>query len=110
MPIFIVSASYTQDAIKGFMGGATGRRAAVAAIVEKAGGTLKDLYMTTGAHDVMAIVDMPDGGDALAVNMAIAAAGGAANFQTIRAWSPEEFEGIAKKAASISGTYTPPSG
>lgn len=110
MPTFIITASYTDDAIKGFMGGATGRRAAVAAIVEKAGGTLKDLYMTTGAKDVMAIVDMPDGADALAVNMVIGAAGGATDFQTVRAWTPEEFEGIAGKAAAIAASYTPPGG
>ncbi|MDJ1008842.1 MAG: GYD domain-containing protein [Paracoccaceae bacterium] len=108
MPIFIVTASYSQDTVKGLMTHAQGRRAAVGKLVEKGGGTLLDMYMTTGPHDVMAIVEMPDGGDVVAVNMAIAASGAAVHLNTIRAWSPEEFEGIAKKATEISGAYSPP--
>lgn len=108
MPTFIIQASYTQDAVKGFMKGGSGRRAVIAGLVEKAGGKLKDMYMTTGQYDVLAIADMPDGADAMAVNMAIAASGGASNFVTVRGWSPEEFEGIAKKAASLTSAYSPP--
>ncbi len=108
MPTFIIQANYTEDAVKGLMKGAKNRRAVISGLVEKAGGTLKDMYMTTGSHDVMAIVDMADGADALAVNMAIASSGSAMGFRTIRAWSPEEFEGIATKAAQLAGAYTPP--
>lgn len=110
MPTFIIQATYTQDAIKGLVKGAAGRRAVIAGLVEKAGGKLKDMYMTTGEYDVIAIADMPDGANAIAVNMAIAASGGAAKFNTIRGWSPEEFEGIARQAAELTGAYTPPGG
>ncbi len=110
MPTFIIQASYTQDAIKGLIKSAAGRRAVIAGLVEKAGGKLKDMYMTTGDYDVVAIADMPDGSNAMAVNMAIAASGAAGNFRTIRGWSPEEFEDIAKQAAGLVGTYSPPGG
>lgn len=110
MPTFIVTASYTRDAIKGLMGHPQGRRAAVAGIVEKGGGTLREMFMTTGATDILCIVDMPEGGDVMAVNMAIGASGAATGLHTIRAWTPEEFEAIAHKAAQISGAYTPPGG
>ena len=108
MPTFIITANYTHEAVKGLMKSAGGRRAVIAGIVEKAGGTLKDMYITTGASDVLAICDMPDGADAIAVNMAIGASGGATNFNTIRAWSPEQFEDIASKAADIVASYTMP--
>ncbi len=108
MPTFLIQANYTEAGITGLMGGAKNRRTAIAAIVEAAGGTLKDMYMTTGAYDVLAIADMPDGADAMAINMAIGASGAAAHFNTMRGWSPEEFETIAAKAAQISGTYTAP--
>ena len=45
------------------------------------------MYMTTGPSDVMAIVEMPAGADAVAVNMAIAASGAAQSLHTIQAWS-----------------------
>ena len=108
MPIFIVTASYSQDTVNGLMGHPQGRRAAVAKLVEKGGGKLLDMYMTTGPSDVMAIVEMPDGADAVAVNMAIAASGAAQSLHTIQAWSPEDFEAIAHKAGEISASYSPP--
>ncbi|MEM9319078.1 MAG: GYD domain-containing protein [Pseudomonadota bacterium] len=108
MPTFIITANYTSDAIKGLMGGAKNRRGVIAGLVEAAGGSLKDMYITTGANDVMAIVDLPDGADALAVNMAIGASGAAANFHTTRAWSPEELEDVAQKAAGIAAAYKHP--
>lgn len=108
MPTFIIHANYTQDAVKGLMSGAKNRRAVIAGLIEKAGGTLKDMYMTTGEHDVLAIADMPDGADAIAVNMAIAASGAASGFVTSRGWTPEEFEAIAKKAGSLAASYKAP--
>ncbi|MBF9032174.1 GYD domain-containing protein [Rhodobacterales bacterium HKCCE3408] len=108
MPTFIVTANYTEAGIKALMGGAKGRRAAIAKIVEAAGGKLKDMYMTTGSHDVLTICEMPDGTDGMAVNMVIAASGVASNLQTIRAWTPEEFEKVAAKAGKIAASYSPP--
>ncbi len=110
MPTYMVRANYTEAGIKGMMGGGKNRRAAIAAIVEAAGGTLKDMYMTTGSHDVLAICDMPNADSGMAVNMVIGASGVACNFETIRCWSPEEFEEIAGRAAGIASAYTPPSG
>lgn len=108
MPTFIINANYTPATVKGLMKNARNRRAAVAALVEKAGGKLKEMYVTTGAHDVMIIADLPDGSDALAINMAIGNSGAGTGFETIRAWTPEEFEAVAGKAAEIAGAYSPP--
>lgn len=108
MPTFIVQANYTQEAVKGLMSGAKNRGAVIAGLIEKAGGSMKALYMTSGKHDVLCIAEFDDASDGIAVNMAIGASGAASNFQTIRAWTPEEFEAIAGKAAAISGAYAPP--
>ena len=108
MPTFIITANYTQEAVQGLLKNPAGRREVIADIVEKAGGTLKDLYITMGSTDVIAIADMPDGGNAVAVNMAIGASGGATNFTTMRAWTPEEFEDVANRAAGIVESYSLP--
>jgi uncharacterized protein with GYD domain len=108
MMTFIVQANYTASAVKGLIGGAKGRRAVISGLIEAAGGKMKEMYMTTGDHDVMVIAEAPNAEAVLAVNMAIAASGAAAGLKTIRAFSPEEFEKIAQTAGKISGAYKAP--
>jgi hypothetical protein len=40
--------------------------------------------------------------------MAVAATGALSKIETVRAWTPGEFKGIAEKAAQMAGAYTPP--
>lgn len=110
MPTFIVQANYTMDTVKAYMGGATNRREVIAGIISAAGGTMKAMYITTGPYDVLCIAEFPDCADGLAVNMVIGASGAASGFNTVQAWSPEAFEGIAQKAAGIAASYSPPGG
>ena len=51
---------------------------------------------------------MPDQSDAVAVGMAIAASGSVSKMETVQAWTPSEFKGVAEKAAKVAGTYQPP--
>ena len=54
------------------------------------------------------ISEVADGSDAVAVGMAVAASGSLSKIETVRAWTPSEFKGIAEKAAKVVGAYTPP--
>ncbi len=110
MPTFIVQANYSMDAVKGMMGGAKNRREVIAGIIEAAGGRMVDMYMTTGEYDILCITEFDSLTDGLAVNMVVGASGAATGFNTIQAWSPEEFQDIAAKAAGIAASYTPPGG
>lgn len=69
MPLFISTANYSIATVKGLMQAPTGRRAAVAAIVEKACGKMIDMFMTTGRTDVMVISEMPDASDVVSLAM-----------------------------------------
>jgi hypothetical protein len=40
--------------------------------------------------------------------MAVAATGAISKIETVRAWTPGEFKGIAEKAAKVASAYTPP--
>ena len=108
MPLFITYASYSHSGVKGIVDKPVDRTGAIKALVEKAGGKLVAVYMTTGSHDVVIVSEAADGSDALAVGMAASASGAVSSIETVRAWTPSEFKGIAEKAARVVSAYTPP--
>ncbi len=108
MPLFITYASYSQSGAKGLIDKPTDRSGVIKALIEKAGGKLIALYFTTGSNDAILISELPDGSDAVAVGMAVAASGALSKIETVRAWTASEFKGIAQKAAKVAGAYTPP--
>lgn len=76
MAKYLARASYSADGVKGLMKDkASGRRAAVAKLVESAGGKLDVFYFAFGADDVVSIVDLPDNVSAAAFSLAVNAAG-----------------------------------
>ena len=84
MPLFITYASYSHSGVKGLVNKPEDRSGAVKALIEKAGGTLVALYNTNGPS------------------------GALSRIETVRAWTPGEFKGIAEKAARVASAYTPP--
>ena len=108
MPLFITYASYSHSGVKGLVDKPSDRSGVIKALVEKAGGKLVSLYMTTGTNDVVLVTEVADGSDAVAVGMAVAASGSLSKLETVRAWTSSEFKGIAEKAAKFSGAYVPP--
>jgi hypothetical protein len=61
--------------------------------------------MTTGSHDVVIVSEAPAGTDVVAVGMAAAASGAVSKIETVRAWTPSEFKGIAEKAGRLASAY-----
>jgi uncharacterized protein with GYD domain len=108
MPLFITYASYSHSGVKGLVNKPEDRSGAVKALIEKAGGKLVALYNTTGSNDVVLVSELADGSDAVAMGMAVAASGALSKIETVRAWTPSEFKGIAEKAARVASAYTPP--
>ncbi len=108
MPTFITYASYSHSGTKGLVDKPSDRSGVIKGLVEKAGGKFIALYFTTGSNDVVLVTEAPDGSDAVAVGMAVAATGSISKIETVRAWTPSEFKGIAEKAAKVASAYTPP--
>ena len=108
MPMFITYVSYSHSGVKGMVDKPSDRSGVLKALVEKAGGKFIAMYFTTGSNDVVLVTEAADGSDAVAVGMAAAATGSISKLETVRAWTPSEFKGIAEKAAKVSGAYTPP--
>jgi uncharacterized protein with GYD domain len=108
MPLFITYASYSHSGVRGIVDKPSDRSSVIKALVEKAGGKFIAMYFTTGSNDVVLITEVADGSDAVATGMAVAATGSISKLETVRAWTPSEFKGIAEKAAKMAGAYTPP--
>ena len=118
MPLFITYASYSHSGVKGLVNKPSDRSGAVKALIEKAGGKLVALYnttgsndivlVTTGSNDIVLVSELADGSDAVAMGMAVAASGALSKIETVRAWTPSEFKGIAEKAARVASAYAPP--
>ena len=108
MPLFITYATYSNAGAKGLVEKPADRAEAIKALVEKAGGKFKELYMTTGVNDIVLITELADGSDAVALGMAVTASGSVSKVTTVRAWTSKEFKGIAEKASKFAGAYKAP--
>jgi uncharacterized protein with GYD domain len=76
MPKYMARVSYTAEGVKGLAKDrASGRRAAVAKLLESDGGKLEALYFAFGNDDVISIVDLPNNAAAAAFSLAVNAAG-----------------------------------
>jgi uncharacterized protein with GYD domain len=77
-----------------------------AALRWKARGKLIAAYMTTGSHDIVIVTEQADDSDAVAFGMAASSA--VAKIETVRAWTVNEFKGIAEKASRFAEVCVPP--
>jgi uncharacterized protein with GYD domain len=108
MPLFITKASYSTEGVKGLIAKPEDRGAVIAKLTEAAGGKVHACYMTTGEDDVILVAEMPDGEDAVALGMAVAATGTLSKLTTVRAWTSADFTRVQAKAAKFGGAYKPP--
>lgn len=108
MPRFIVTGKYTASAIKAMVESPSDREAAARGIVEAAGGTLENFYVTTGDNDFSIKVTIDDVSDLIAGLMATAAGGAVSNLKTIRAFTSEEFTAMQRRAGELASAYKAP--
>lgn len=95
MATFISLLEFTDQGIRNVTE-TTKRAEAFKAMAKKGGVTVKEIYWTMGAYDVVLIVDAPDDETATAVIMSLGALGNV-RTQTLRAFSAEEMNRIITK-------------
>jgi uncharacterized protein with GYD domain len=108
MAHYIVTGSYTAQAMKGMIASPSDREAAVRPLIEAAGGKLKTMLITTGETDFLMIVESPamDHG-LMAALMVAGASGSACNLKTVQAFTSEEFLAAQHEAGRIAAGYRP---
>ena len=100
MPKYLISASYTQEGMRGLLKeGGTSRRSTVTRLIKGMGGSLEAFYYAFGDDDVFVIFDMPDEASATAISLAIGATG-AVGLKTTVLISPEAIDEAVKKTVN----------
>lgn len=104
MPKYMVSASYTQEGVKGLLKeGGSSREKTIRALIEGMGGTLEGWYFAFGKNDVYVIAEVPDDTTMAAVSLAVGASG-AVSLNTTVLMDSATIDAAAKKTVS----YRPP--
>ena len=92
MPTYICLGDWTQQGIENIQD-SPGRLDDAKAAVEAAGGAIRDFYMTTGAHDMVLVLEVPDDA-ALAKVLLTLGSKGSVRTTTMRAFTESEYREI----------------
>ena len=95
MATFIVLSSFTEQGIRNVKE-TINRAEAFKEMAKKCGITVKDMYWTLGAYDVIAICEAPDDEAATALSLSVCSRGNIRS-QTLRAFSFDEVKKILGK-------------
>lgn len=97
---FLVRATYSAEGVRGLLkDGGTGRRDAVAALVESLGGTLESFYFAFGDRDVYAVIDADDKVTVAAASLAVSASG-ATRSEVVVLLTPDEVDEATRKTVA----------
>jgi uncharacterized protein with GYD domain len=95
MPTFVVLANFSDQGIKNVKQ-TIERAEAFKQMAAKTGATVKEVYWTLGAHDVVAICEAPDDETATALSLSVASRGNVRS-ETLRAFTFDEMKKIMGK-------------
>jgi uncharacterized protein with GYD domain len=95
MSTYIVLGNFTEQGVRGVKD--TVKRAeAFKALAKQHGATVREVYWTLGAHDVVAIIDAPDAESVTALGLAAGSLGNV-RTETLRAFNAAEMTKITDK-------------
>lgn len=96
MPTYIVLSDWTQQGVTNFQDTVDRYEAGLGGL-EAMGVHMKEIYWTLGNHDMVSVVDAPDG-ETLAAGLLKLASLGNFRTTTLRALSADEMRGVIAKA------------
>jgi uncharacterized protein with GYD domain len=107
MPLYMVQASYTPQAVAAMTKSPQDRTQAIRPLIEGVGGQLRDVFFCQGDYDIIALAELPDAEAANAVALAAIGAGHLKAYKTTPLFTGEEAMGAMRRAAEL--TIRPPS-
>jgi len=90
MPTFIMAMNWTEQGIRAVKD-APKRAQAARELAKKVGIEIKQVYMTSGESDLLAIIDTPSGDNVAKFALALSSLGNV-RTKTARAWSEAEYQ------------------
>lgn len=97
MPTYVSLLNWTDAGVRTFKESPE-RAKAAAALAEKMGGRLKDVYWTLGQYDVVTVIEAPDDETVMAVLLAIGSQGNI-RTTTLRGLDADEFQSVIDKTS-----------
>jgi uncharacterized protein with GYD domain len=107
MPLYMVQASYTPQAVAAMTRSPQDRTQAIRSLAEGAGGQLRDVFFCQGDYDIVVLFDVPNAEAANAIALAAVAAGHLKAYKTTPLFTGAEIMGAMRRAAQL--TIAPPS-
>lgn len=108
MARYIITGSYSAEAMKGMIAKPSDREAAAGTLIGAAGGKLESFHLTTGDNDFTMTVSSDDVVGMLAALMAVGASGAVSGLKTVQAFTSAEFMAAQQKAGAIAAGYKAP--
>ena len=108
MSIYILRGRYNAEALKGMMARPEDREAAIAKVVEKAGGKVIGYYMTFGEDDWLLIIDCPSNETALSIAIVAAAGGSITDTKTSVAMTSKQAMAAFTAAGELTRSFKNP--
>ena len=108
MSIYILRGRYNSEALKGMMASPEDREAAIAKVVEKAGGKVIGYYMTFGEDDWLLIIDCPNNEVALSIAIVAGAGGSIADTKTCVAMTSKQAMAAFAAAGELAKAFRNP--
>lgn len=108
MSTYVLRGRYNSEALKGMMASPEDREAAIAKVVEKAGGKLIAYYLTFGDDDWLLIIDCPNNEVALSIAIVAAAGGSITDTKTTVAMTTKQAMAAFKAAGELAKSFKNP--
>ena len=105
MSTYVLRGRYSSDALKGMISSPEDREAAIAKVVEKAGGKLLSYYLTFGDDDWLVLIDCPNNEVALSIAAVAAAGGSVTDTKTTVAMTTKEAMAAFKAAGELAKSF-----
>jgi uncharacterized protein with GYD domain len=105
MGTYVLRGRYNAEALKGMMMSPEDREAAIAKVVEAAGGKLIGYYVTFGDDDWLVIIDCPNNETALSIAIVGAAGGSLADTKTTVAMTSKQAAVAFKAAGELAKSF-----
>ena len=108
MPVFVTQGRYSESAVKAMLAQPEDRGAAVAKLIEQAGGTLIDYYVPFGEYDWMTIYELPSDKEVAAGALTAIGAGAVIGTKTMLAMTTVEAKAAFAAAQNLDAAYRMP--
>jgi uncharacterized protein with GYD domain len=105
MSIYVLRGRYSSEALKGMIASPEDREAAIARVVEKAGGKLLSYNLTFGDDDWLVIIDCPNNEAALSIAIVGAAGGSNTDTKTTVAMTTKQAMAAFKAAGELAKSF-----